>query len=189
MYSPPCPAWMTKPFTMATKLPFAKRMAEMRKQINFLQHSLPAIASQVAAKEFEQNFQAQGLRVSEGQVQKWKPRQRADRTAAERNNARRSILVKSGELRGHIRTQPTVGMAHVYTKTPYARIHNRGGRIKGQMRAYATNRKSGKTRLRPSGSPAYMPARPFMVQTPLLRQKINQALHEEVVRVLGTKSR
>lgn len=174
---------------MPNNSPFAKRMAEMRKQITYLQHSLPRIASQVAQKEFEANFQAQGLRVSEGQVQKWKPRQRADRTAAERNNARRGILSKSGELRGHIRIQPTVGMAHVYTATPYARIHNRGGRIKGQMRAYATNRKSGKTRLRPSGSPAYMPARPFMVQTPLLRQQVNQALHEEVVRVLSPKGR
>lgn len=180
---------MIKPFTMPNNSPFAKRMAEMRKQITYLQHSLPRIASQVAQKEFEANFQAQGLRVSEGQVQKWQPRQREARTAAARNNARRSILVKTGELRRNFQMKPQVGMARVINDTPYARIHNRGGRIKGQMRAYATNRKSGKTRLRPSGSPAYMPARPFMVQTPLLRQQVNQALHEEVVRVLSPKGR
>lgn len=174
---------------MATPPPFAKRMAEMRKAINVLQHSLPKVASQVAKEEFEQNFQAQGLRVSEGQVQKWQPRQREARTVAARNNARRSILVKTGELRRSFQLKPQVGMARVTNPTPYARIHNRGGRIKGQMRAYSTNRKSGKTRLRPSGSPAYMPARPFMVQTPLLRQKINQALHEEVVRVMKPKGR
>ncbi len=174
---------------MATPPPFAKRMAEMRKAITVLQHSLPKVASQVAKEEFEQNFQAQGLRVSEGQVQKWKPRQRTVRTAAQRNNARRSILVKSGDLRRNLIAQPSPGMARVTNATPYARIHNRGGRMRGQMRAYSTNLRSGLTRLRKSGNPAYMPARPFMVQTPLLRQKINKALHEEAVRVLGPKGR
>lgn len=174
---------------MPTTPAFSKRIAEMRKAVNVLKHSLPRVASQVAREEFDQNFQAQGLRISEGQVKKWQPRQRDARTAAARNRASRSILVKTGDLRRNFQMKPQVGMARVINPTPYARIHNRGGRIKGQMRAYATNLRSGKTRLRKSGSPAYMPARPFMVQTPLLRQKLNQALHEEVVRVMKPKGR
>lgn len=174
---------------MANKFAFEKRINEMKRAAQQLAHSLPKVASTTARDEFEANFQAQGLRVSEVRVRKWQPRQRAARTATERNNARRNILTKTGKLRDSLLALPQPGLARVATDVVYARIHNRGGRIKGQMRAYATNRKSGKTRLRPSGSPAYMPARPFMVQTPLLRQKINQALHEEVVRVLGTKSR
>mgnify|MGYP002478878622 CR=1 FL=1 len=172
---------MTKPFTMANKFPFEKRINEMKRVAQQLMQRAPTLASDIALKEFKRNFQAQGLRVSEGQVQKWQPRQLKGSLPP------RPILSKTGDLRDHMRSQPAPGMAKVVSPTPYARIHNRGGRMRGQMRAYSTNRKSGKTRLRPSGSPAHMPARPFMVTTPLLRQKIDQALHEEGDRLLNNK--
>lgn len=175
---------------MAARSPFEKRIVQMQRAVDKLvANELPKLASQVARAEFELNFRDQGLRTGEGQVQKWPARQNENRTAGGRRNARRSILVKTNKLRHQFRLKPVPGTAVVENYTPYAAIHNRGGRIRGQMRAWATNRRSGKTRLRPSGSPAYMPARPFMVTTPLLLRKIEQAVHEELVRVLGPTNR
>lgn len=169
------------------KSPFEKRLQEMLKAAEKLNSTVPMVISQVARDEFDLNFRDQGLRTEEGKVEAWKPRQDPYRTPASRAARRRSILVKSGELRRSFKLAPKPGMAVVQNTTPYARIHNRGGRMRGQMRAWATNRRSRKTRLRPSGSPAYMPARPFMVTTPLLLKRIEEAVHEEVVKTMAPK--
>lgn len=159
---------------------FPHPFGAMAKEFRAYRKHLPAKVSKIAMEEFDKNFQAQGLRVSKSTVEKWKPRQRPDRGRKGRELGRRAILIKTGELRGSMRLTPTYDYASVSNATPYARIHNRGGRIKGQMRAYATNLRSGLTRLRQSGNPAMMPARPFMVTTPLLLEVIGDAVLKDL---------
>lgn len=165
---------------------FPHPFADMAKRTKQLVQRMPAIASSIAMKEFDANFQAQGLRVTESETRKWQPRQRQDRNRRGYIKTQRAILVKSGTLRGNFRPLPQTGVAVVVNDTAYARIHNRGGRIRGQMRAWATNRRSGLTRLRPSGNPAMMPARPFMVSTPLLMDKISTAITGELDHIWNT---
>lgn len=165
---------------------FPHPFADMAKRTKQLVKDMPAIASGIAKDEFNRNFQAQGLRITESETQKWKKRQRQDRNRRGYIKAQRAILKKTGKLQRAMVPAAVPGMAVVQNNMAYARIHNRGGRIKGQMRAWATNRRSGLTRLRPSGSPAMMPARPFMVTTPLLLDNIGKAIIKEMDNIWNT---
>lgn len=159
---------------------FPHPFGDLAKRTRQLVKRMPAMASGIAKDEFNRNFQAEGLRVTEGETQKWKQRQRQDRNRRGYIKSQRAILKKSGKLQRAMIPAPVPGMAVVKNDMAYARIHNRGGRIRGQMRAWATNRRSGLTRLRPSGSPAMMPARPFMVTTPILLNHIGKAVMGEL---------
>lgn len=145
---------------------FPHPFGELAARYRTLRRALPRQVSAIAAQEFRANFRRQGLRTKGETVEKWQPRQ-------VNKGARRSILVKTGALRRSIKAAPTYNEARVVNNMPYAAIHNRGGRIKGQRRAYATNLKSGLNRLRQSNSPAEMPARPFMVTTPALLDDVS----------------
>lgn len=145
--------------------PFSKMATDFRAW----RRALPRRVSVLAANEFRANFRRQGLRTKGSTVEPWKPRQ-------ENKGARRSILIKTGRLRRAIKAQPTYDEARVVNNTPYAAIHNRGGKIKGEKRAYASNRKSGLARLRKSGSPATMAARPFMVSTDALMDDVSKSV-------------
>lgn len=148
-----------------------------------MRRKLPATVSQMAVTTFKENFKAQGLVVTAGQVEKWKPRQKP---RGRSNPARRAILIKTGRLRRSLRAAPTYDYARVVTSVPYAAIHNRGGQMRGQKRAYATNLRSGLTKLRQSGSPAMMPARPFMVTTPLLLSKVGTYMQGQLEQLFNT---
>jgi phage gpG-like protein len=132
--------------------------------------TLPRIASVLAETEFKGNFRRQGARTGNGgAVEKWQPRQKKDEG--------RAILVKTGRLRRAVRAAAQRKYARVVNDTPYAAIHNRGGNIKGQARAWSTNLRSGLARLRQGNTPAKMPARPFMVTTePLLKEISDEIL-------------
>lgn len=149
--------------------PFPHPFSALASRFRVYRRELPRKVSAIAAQEFRANFRRQGLRTSGSTVEKWKPRV-ADK------GAKRAILIKSGRLRRAIKPQPTYNEARVVNNTPYAAIHNQGGRIKGEKRALASNRKSGLARLRKSGSPAEMPARPYMVSTDALMTDIRKEI-------------
>lgn len=132
--------------------------------------TLPRIASKLAENEFKGNFRRQGARTGGGgQVVKWQPRQSG-------KDKGRAILVKTGALRRAVRAAPQRHYARVVNDRPYAAIHNRGGALKGQARAWASNVRSGLARLRQSNTPAAMPARPFMVTTDPLMKAISDEI-------------
>lgn len=142
---------------------------------------LPAVASAIAVSQFKNNFKAQGLVVAPGKVEKWAPRKGIQKGAS------RAILIKSGRLRRSMRPSPTYQYARVVSSAPYAAIHNQGGRIRGYARSYASNLRSKKTKLRTNspvggigGSPAIMPARPFMRTTPMLLDAITKYNTEQL---------
>lgn len=148
---------------------FPHPFSELAGRFRAYRKELPRVVSAMAAQEFRANFRRQGLRTKGSTVEKWKPRQA-------NTGAKRAILIQTGRLRRGIKAAPTYSEARVVNATPYAAIHNRGGRIKGQKRALATNLKSGLARLRKSSSPAEMPARPFMVTTPALMDDVSSTI-------------
>lgn len=148
---------------------------------------LPAIASAIAVGQFKDNFKKQGLVVANGQVQKWRARQRPDK------GAKRAILIKTGRLRRSLLAQPTYEYARVVNSAPYAGIHNQGGRIRGYKRNYGSNIRSRRTSLRRDapvdgigGTFATMPARPFMVTTPRLLDAITEYNKEQLGQLFNT---
>lgn len=156
---------------------FPHPFGDMAKRYRKLRRELPMIASKIAENEFRQNFRRQGYRDAGGKVTPWAKRK-------DGSDAGRAVLVKTGRLRRETKAAPTFGHARVLNRTPYAAIHNRGGKIKGRQRVWATGLRTGKTRLRsnPEGAPAAMPARPFMITTPPLlkaiREEISNSLRE-----------
>lgn len=161
---------------------FHHPFGELAARYRTLRKVLPRQVSAIAAQEFRANFRRQGLRTTGESVEKWQPRQSS-------KGARRAILVKTGALRRSIKAAPTYNEARVVNNMPYAAIHNRGGNIKGQKRAFATNIKSGLTRLRQSGSKATMPARPFMATTPALLDDVSAHILKQLEGVFNTSSR
>ncbi|MEO8589422.1 MAG: phage virion morphogenesis protein [Flavobacteriales bacterium] len=129
---------------------------------------LPRIASVMALNEFKGNFRRQGFRTRAGNVEKWAPRKRLANG--------RAILIQTGRLRRALKAAPTYQFARVVNNTPYAAIHNRGGRIKGEMQALSSNLRSKMARMRPSGQPAMMPARPYMMGTKPLVDDISKEI-------------
>jgi len=148
---------------------FPHPFSAMAARYRVYRRQLPRKVSAMAAQEFRANFRRQGLRTKGSTVEQWEPRQ-------ENKGAKRAILVKTGRLRRAIKAAPTYDEARVVNNTPYAAIHNRGGKIKGQKSAFATNVKSKVTKRRPSGAPAMMPARPFMVTTDALMDDVSEAI-------------
>lgn len=165
---------------MASSKQFPHPWGEVARRYRAYRRDLPRIASQIALNEFNANFRRQGYLDDSGQLVRWQPRQ-SDKDKG------RAILVKTGRLRRAMRAAPTYEYARVVNDTPYAAIHNRGGRIRGQHRAYATNLRSGLAKLRRSGNPAQMPARPFMkTNAPLLRKIGGRILKDLGSRVFQT---
>jgi phage gpG-like protein len=148
---------------------FPHPFKDMAARFRAYRKALPKVASGMAKKHFEDNFRKQGAYTgSGGTLEKWEPRK------DNRRSAGRAILVKTGRLRRGLRTAPSYNHARVVNNVPYAAIHNRGGALKGQARAWSTNLRSGLLRRRQSNTPASMPARPFMVGTEPLYNEISE---------------
>lgn len=154
---------------MAASKNFPNPFGGIASRYRAYRRKLPALVSGIAANDFRKNFRRQGVEVTKGNVEKWKPRRG-------KSDKGRALLIKSGRLRRGIRPSPTYDYARVVNAVPYAAIHNRGGAIKGQARAYATNLRSGLVKLRSSGHGATMPARPYMVTTQPLMDTIGKTI-------------
>lgn len=156
---------------------FPHPFSDLAKRFRAYHRTLPRVVSVMAQEHFRQNFRRQGaLTGNGGSLEKWAPRK-------DGSDKGRAVLVKTGRLRRSLRTKPSGSTARVVNDAPYARIHNRGGLLKGEARTWSTNLRTGLTRLRSgSGTPAKMPARPFMVMTdPLekaIRKEVSQGLEE-----------
>lgn len=161
---------------------FPHPFSDMARRFRRFQRELPSRVSDIAVDHFRKNFQYQGLRVGPGSTEKWEPRK--DNT----KGAGRAILVKTGRLRRSLKPRPTHDTARVVASAPYAAIHNRGGRIRGRERAWATSLRSGRTALRhnPGGAPATMPARPFMRTTILLERHVRMLVSKGLREVFET---
>ncbi len=143
--------------------------------------TLPTAVSALAAADFRSNFRRQGVRTSKSAVDKWKPRQGG-------KDPGRALLISSGRLRRGIRPAPLGSVARVINTVPYAAIHNRGGSMRGQMRAASTNLRTRLQRLRRSGHAAQMPARPFMVTTDPLIDEVRAHIMEGLNKVFNVPS-
>ena len=149
---------------------FPHPFSDLAKRFRAYHRTLPRVVSVLAQEHFRRNFRKQGAHTGNGgALEKWAPRK-------DGSDRGRAILVKTGRLRRSLRTKPTGSTARVVNDAPYAAIHNRGGPIRGQMRTWSTNMRTGLTRLRASHTPAKMPARPFMVMDP----KLEEAIRKEV---------
>lgn len=156
---------------------FPHPFSDLAKRFRAYHRTLPRVVSVMAQEHFRRNFRKQGAYTGNGgALEKWAPRK-------DGSDRGRAILVKTGRLRRSLRTMPKGSTARVVNDAPYAAIHNRGGVLKGEARTWSTNLRTGLMRLRSaSGTPARMPARPFMVMTkPLeeeIRKEVSQGLEE-----------
>lgn len=153
---------------------FPHPFGDIKERYQAMRRALPRDISMLALGVFQDNFRLQGYKDQEnGEVVPWAPRQND-------KGSKRAILIKTGRLRRGLRPAPSGDYARVINAVPYAAVHNRGLRIRGQRRALATNLRSRKTSLHRSGSAAYMPARPFMTGTPWLLKRIHTAISAKV---------
>lgn len=151
---------------------FPHPFSDLASRYRAFRRKAPALVSGIAVNEFRANFRRQGYRKTKSGVEKWVARK------VNTGSAGRAILIKSGRLRRAIRSAPTYKEARVIINVPYAAIHNRGGKLRGFERVWATALKSKRTTLRSNkgGTPAKMPARPFAITTPPLLDDISNAL-------------
>lgn len=161
--------------------PFKDMAKRVRKELD----KLPMTVSKIALEEFRGNFERQGYRHQQsGALVKWAPRK-------DGSDPGRAVLEKTGRLQRSLHLRPSRTHARVVNNAPYARIHNRGGAIKGRQRVWATSLRTGNTRLRtnPGGPPAAMPARPYMRTSRQLQEAISREFDNLTQRVFkGAKS-
>lgn len=172
--------------------PFGPLLANYKR----LRRRLPREVAIIAAKHFKDNFRRQGI-LSNGTVISWKPRKfnRKDNT--------RAILIKSGRLRRAIRPSSSGDYAIVTNDTPYAEIHNEGGKIESTASIGAhtrntydhdevsapgarkekwkkTQRGNHQVKAHSRKLNTTIPARPFMVTTSDLENEFEEHLFDEI---------
>jgi phage gpG-like protein len=151
---------------------------------------LPMIVSTIAANTFKENFRRQGYEADSGGINRWKKRVVVD--------AGRGILTKSGRLRRSLRAAPTGNEARVVTNVPYAKVHNEGfkGTVSvkshkrytyqtsiqkrrtksGKKRNTVVKTRNGVTRVKGYTKRMTVVARPFMITTKPLLNRINHQI-------------
>jgi phage gpG-like protein len=144
---------------------FKQFSAEARKVIK----GLPREMGKALLLETSDNFRRQGYEDEQGQVHQWAPRKarrRHGRTRADgqpdqryKNPRQRALLVQSGRLRRSPRiTETTASSVTVGTDVPYAQPLQEGN--------------------------ARLPARPFIVVSKSLRQKLTQRITAKITAAL-----
>lgn len=133
-----------------------------------LRDKLPREISVIALNEFKGHFRVSGYYSPSGGFIGWKKR------AKEEGGAKRALLIKSGRLRRGLQVAPTFNSARVINDVPYAAIHNEGGKINAVATVRSFNRKNGvKVKSHRRKMNTSIPARPFMIDTGKLFQKID----------------
>jgi len=154
--------------------PFGKLASQYRE----LRRKLPVQVSAIAVQDFKENFKRQGYQGESGAVIFWKPRK------TDRKVARRALLIKSGRLRRSLRAAPTYNDARVVTDVPYAEVHNEG--FKGTVSVKAHTRARAKragAKIRAHRRAMNIPARPFMITTKPLMDRIEKHLFTELEKI------
>lgn len=105
---------------------FIRRRLQQQKQVDDLMHRrMPVLAGNIAKRHIEEDFRKGGF--THNGFHKWPEtkRQKSGGTAASSQYG--PLLSGRNYLSGSIQYTPGDGQVTVYTRVPYAALHNRGG--------------------------------------------------------------
>lgn len=157
---------------------FPHPFSDLAKKYRSWRTSLPREVSAIALNEFKGHFRAGGYYGAGGGLVPWKKR------AGTEGGAKRALLIKAGRLRRGLQAAPRADSARVINDVPYAAIHNEGGHINKTVtvRAYR-NRKGAKVKSHKRKMNLTIPARPFMITTPRLVEKIDRHIESGLTKL------
>ena len=96
-------------------------------------------------------------------------------------------MIKTGRLRRGFINAPYADTARVRNYTPYAKIHNEGGKLNGTVTVRAHRRKNGsKVKSHSRKMNSTIPARPFMVTGSRLIDKIDKHINTKITDIFNT---
>lgn len=150
------------------------KIIKRQKEFDKLLKSTPRIVGVEAVNFFKYSWRRKGF-IDSGSVNKWAAR----KTPVVPN---RALLVKSGRLRRSIRMIELRRQSVVVgTDVPYAKIHNRGGRVAQTrlVRPYQRRKKSGgfsRVKAHTRRYTANYPQRQFIGKSDFLNRRINAVL-------------
>lgn len=162
---------------------FPHPFSDLAKKYRSWRRTLPKEVSIIALNEFKGHFRLGGYYGSGGAVIKWKKR------AKESGGAKRGLLMKSGRLRRGLQSAPSGDSARVINDVPYAAIHNEGGHINktANVRSYRT-KKGAKVKSHKRKMNTTIPARPYMITTPRLVDKINDHIESGLTKLFDNST-
>ena len=177
----------------------------MQKKLDDLvRRRMPVLAGNLAKRHVEEDFRKGGF--THGGFHKWKETVRQKNGGGGADSQYGPLLSGRNHLSGSIGYTPGEGQVKVFTRVPYAAIHNRGGTthptITPKMRKYAWARhyrEAGDDKkkdtfwkrlalTRKAKLTVKIPRRPFMPDKPgpELARKVNDKLEQEVKKIILT---
>lgn len=178
--------------------PFSKAFREFGK----LRRNMRIIASNMAANTFKDNFRRQGFEADGGGIVRWKKRK-----SNTKKDIGRAILIKTGKLRRGMQPAPDAVYARVINRVAYAKRHNEGFKGIEKVKAHTRYRwkeskvktgqktKRGKDKFKTFRSRTHairvkahkrkvdLKARPFMITTKPLLNRINKRIELELKKI------
>lgn len=184
---------------------FNRRLLQKKKQLDDLMHrKMPVLAGNIAKRHIEEDFRKGGF--THGGFHKWKETKRQKGGEKGANAQYGPLLSGRNYLSGSIEYTPGDAQVTVFTRAPYAGVHNWGGILRPtvtpKMRRFAwaqhyreagTDKKKDTfwKRLaltKKSKLTITIPQRQFMPSTPgpELAKKVNDKLNQEVEKIINS---
>lgn len=105
---------------------FNRRILQCSKQLNELaRRRMPVLAGNIAKRHIEGDFRRGGF--THGGFNRWKETKRQKGGGSGASSQYGPLLSDRNHLSGSIQYNPGDGQVTVFTRVPYAAIHNRGG--------------------------------------------------------------
>lgn len=178
---------------------------ELQRRIESVALRLPIIAGRIAVKFALDNFKNQ--RFLGETLQPWRPRKNPNKWGQTPPRNNRKILVDTGRLRRSIRiVSSTHNMVTIGSDVPYAKAHNEGVRL-GEIQKVSSHtrklngiatvqtiktKRSRKVKVQVGENTVKahtrkinqkIPARPFLKDSPYLREKLSRHIAAEILRI------
>lgn len=119
---------------------FIRRSLQKQKQLDdLMRHRMPVLAGNIAKRHIEEDFRKGGF--THNGFHKWPETKRQKSGGAAADSQYGPLLSGRVHLSASIKFTPGDGQVTIYTRVPYAAIHNRGGTthppVTAKMRRYA----------------------------------------------------
>ena len=183
---------------------FNRRILQYQKQLaDLTRRRMPVLAGNIAKRHIEENFRKGGF--THNGFHKWKETKRQRNGGSSAGSQYGPLLSGRNHLSGNIQYTPGDGQVTIFTRAPYAGIHNWGGIVRPtvtpQMRRFAWAqhyREAGKDKKKDTfwkrlaltqktKLTINIPQRQFMPSKPgsELIRKVNDKLNTEVEKIIN----
>lgn len=191
---------------------FQKHIMGKRYELSMLiQRTLPVKVGNMAKSHFQNNFRKSGF--MDGSLQKWTVTKRQKEGGKQAGSQYGPLLSSRAHLMRNTRSVPGKAKVSIVNNTPYAGIHNEGGRINSKPRITPRMRKfawakfygiAGKekegavvpedammwkrlalTKKQNLNITAVIPQRKFIGDSKLLKENVRKKINEEIQKILN----